>query len=361
MMTPAFWSGKRVFLTGHTGFKGSWLSLWLQQFGSIVRGYALQPPTAPSLFEQAAVGDGMESVIADVRDSARLANELKAFRPDIVIHMAAQSLVRKSYEDPLTTYSTNVMGTVALFEAVRAAADVRVVVNVTSDKCYENRESMRGYRETDPMGGHDPYSSSKGCAELVGSSYSRSFFHDKGGHAAAVASARAGNVIGGGDWAKDRFVPDVMRAVFAGRAVGVRHPGAVRPWQHVLEPLRGYLMLAEKLWSDGRRYAGAWNFGPRDADVQPVRHVLALCAQALGRDVPWEDRSDPAAPHEATLLTLDISKADRELGWAPVWHLRDAVDATVAWYVDAESGADMRARTLAQITAYSSANRDVKV
>jgi CDP-glucose 4,6-dehydratase len=348
------WRGKRVFLTGHTGFKGGWLALWLQRLGATVRGYALPPPTVPNLFELARVDSGMESIIADVRDAKRLANELSAFRPDIVIHMAAQALVRESYADPLGTYETNVIGTVALLEAVRKVAAVRVVINVTSDKCYENREWYWGYREIDPMGGFDPYSSSKGCAELVTSAYRSSFFNpiQPNSHGASIASARAGNVIGGGDWAKHRLVPDVMRAAFANKVAVIRNPGAVRPWQHVLEPLRGYLILAGKLWEDGAKFAAGWNFGPDDDDVQPVFCLLDLIKGEMGQ-LRWEDHSDTHAPHEAGLLKLDTSKARHGLDWRPAWNLRRAVAATVAWYRAAHEGKDMHAFTLAQISDYA--------
>jgi CDP-glucose 4,6-dehydratase len=349
-----FWRGKRVFLTGHTGFKGGWLALWLQQLGATVRGYALPPPTVPNLFEMARVDVGMESIVADIRDGTRLTNELSAFHPDVVIHMAAQSLVRESYADPLGTYETNVMGTIALLEAVRKAPEVRVVINVTSDKCYENREWYWGYREIDPMGGFDPYSSSKGCAELVTSAYRCSFFNpmQPNSHGASIASARAGNVIGGGDWAKHRLVPDVMRAAFANKVAVIRNPRAVRPWQHVLEPLRGYLVLAEKLWEGGAKFAAGWNFGPDDRDVQPVVCLLDLIKHEMGQ-LRWEHHSDNHAPHEAGLLKLDTSKALHSLQWRPVWDLRGAVAATVSWYRAAHEGKDMHAFTLAQISDYA--------
>lgn len=275
-MLANFWEGKRVLLTGHTGFKGGWLSLWLQSLGANVTGYALLPPTQPSLYEVARVGDGMYSHIADIRDLDRLVAVMRETRPEIVIHMAAQPLVRYSYVNPVETYATNVMGTVNLLEAVRQVGGVRVVVNVTSDKCYENREWIWGYREHDPMGGYDPYSSSKGCAELVAAAYRNSFFNPEafGTHGVALASVRAGNVIGGGDWAEDRLIPDFMRAIMAGRAVVIRSPHAIRPWQHVLEPLSGYLLLAQHLWTDGPAFAEGWNFGPVDEDAKPVEWIV---------------------------------------------------------------------------------------
>ena len=352
MASRSFWAGKRVFLTGHTGFKGGWLALWLQTFGAKVFGYSLEPPTQPNLFETAQVAAGMDGVIADVRDGDRLRREVANFGPDIIIHMAAQSLVRASYDDPVGTYETNVMGTVYLFEAARRCPATRVVINVTSDKCYENREWAWGYREIDAMGGHDPYSSSKGCAELVTSAYIRSFFRPAG-NGAMAASVRAGNVIGGGDWATNRLVPDVMRAFLAGRAVSIRHPHAVRPWQHVLEPLRGYLMLAERLWQNGAEFAGGWNFGPHADDVQPVQNVLGLLRAELGDGLRWEITGKPDMRHEAGLLKLDTSKAQHFLGWQPVWRLRDALKATATWYCGAQVGKGMRTMTLDQISDYA--------
>ena len=355
MTRSSFWARRRVFLTGHTGFKGGWLALWLQQLGAQVRGYSLEPPTNPNLFTIARVGDAIDDIRADVRDAVRLWNEIKSFCPEVVIHMAAQSLVGASYENPIETYETNVMGTVNLFEAVRKASCVRAVINVTSDKCYHNRESAQGYRETDALGGYDPYSSSKGCAELVTTAYLSSFFNPakRDYLGVALASVRAGNVIGGGDWAKDRLLPDIMRAVFAGRAASIRNPGAVRPWQHILEPLRGYLMLAERLWDDPKKFTGPWNFGPCNDDIQPVRKVVAILKENLGKSLQTEDQFDPNAWHEANLLKLDISKAQRLLGWTPYLRLNDAIAKTVQWYQAAQDGKDMRAATLAQITRYA--------
>ena len=271
-MNPSFWRSKKVFFSGHTGFKGSWLCLWLQQLGAEVTGYALAPPTSPSLFEVAHVAQGMKSLCGDIRDGAALAKAMREAVPDIVIHMAAQPLVRRSYLDPVETYSANVMGTVHLLEAVRQTQSVRAVVNVTSDKCYENKEWVWGYRESDPMGGFDPYSNSKGCAELVTAAYRNSFFNPAkySEHHVALASVRAGNVIGGGDWAEDRLIPDILAAFEKSQPVVIRNPHAIRPWQHVLEPLAGYLQLAQKLYEDGATYAEGWNFGPNDEDAQPV-------------------------------------------------------------------------------------------
>jgi CDP-glucose 4,6-dehydratase len=353
-MNGAFWCKRKVFLTGHTGFKGSWLSLWLQHLGAEVTGFALPPPTDPSLFESARVGDGMVSTIADVRDLDALRLALAAAKPEIVFHLAAQPLVRLGFRMPVETYSTNVMGVVNLLEAIRCQPEVRAVVVVTSDKCYENREWVWGYREDEPMGGYDPYSSSKGCAELVVAAYRRSFFGEGAGqHPARVASVRAGNVVGGGDWAEDRLVPDIVRALNAGRPILVRNPESVRPWQHVLEPLAGYLLLAERLAAEGRALEGGWNFGPRDEDARPVRDVVARFCAAWGEGASW-DCSAASGPHEAHYLKLDCSKAIAQLKWRPRWSLDTAIDRIVEWHLAHRSGADARATTLAQIVSYHS-------
>lgn len=338
---PDFWSGKRIFLTGHTGFKGGWLSLWLQKMGAEVTGFALEPPTAPALFVEARVAEGMTSIIGDIRDREPLARALAQSDPQIVIHMAAQPLVRASYDDPVGTYATNVMGTVHLLEAVRQAPNVRAVCIVTTDKCYENREWAWGYREDEAMGGHDPYSSSKGCAELLTSAYRRSFFGEaQGKHGAAIASGRAGNVIGGGDWAADRLIPDILRAIVEGREVSIRNPLAIRPWQHVLEPLSGYLMLCQALW-DGPKVAGdAWNFGPRDEDARPVQWIVERLCELWGEDARWT-HDQGVHPHEAHYLKLDISKARAQLGWQPRWTLAEALDRIVDWQRAWQSGSDM--------------------
>ena len=345
-----FWAGKRVLVTGHTGFKGSWLALWLSSLGARVSGYALQPPTTPSLWQAVEGHAGIASTMADVRDPAALVRAFEAFRPEVVFHLAAQSLVHASYDDPVGTYATNVMGTVHLLDAARRTPGVRALVNVTSDKCYENQESNHAFGETDPMGGRDPYSNSKGCAELVTAAYRASFF-DAAKGAAAIASARAGNVIGGGDWAADRIVPDIVRAVGRGEPVRVRNPHAVRPWQHVLEPLSGYLLLAERLCEKPAEFAGAWNFGPSDADAVSVERIVTGVARLWGPPAGWA--SDGSAhPHEAGFLKLDSSKARAGLGWKPRLSLENALDWTVQWYKEHMQGADAKALSLAQIERY---------
>ncbi|MEX8497472.1 CDP-glucose 4,6-dehydratase [Leptothrix ochracea] len=354
-MHPAFWRGKRVFLTGHTGFKGSWLSLWLQALGAEVHGLALAPPTTPHLFGTARVGDGMASTTQDIRDLDGVLQAMQAFRPEIVIHMAAQPLVRLSYAEPVATYATNVMGTVHVLEAARHTDSVRVIVNVTTDKCYENNEWVWGYRENEPMGGHDPYSNSKGCAELVTRAYRRSFFQSRGqGSGIALGSARAGNVIGGGDWAADRLVPDILRAFERHTPVVIRNPHSTRPWQHVLEPLSGYLTLAEHLWQHGQTYAEGWNFGPMDDDARPVRWIVERLVQAWGGDACWQlDGTDH--PHEAGYLKLDIAKAKHRLGWQPCWSLDQALERIVHWHQAWLAGQDMQALCLEQIQNYTQA------
>ena len=349
----AFWQGKRVLLTGHTGFKGSWLSLWLQTMGAQVIGYALVPPTNPSLFEVADVGKGMTSVIGDIRDLIHLRAVFAEHQPEIVIHMAAQSLVRYSYVEPVETYSTNVMGTVNLLEAVRSTDSVKAVVNVTSDKCYENREWVWGYRENEAMGGYDPYSSSKGCAELVAAAYRNSYFQPEKyqQHGVAIASARAGNVIGGGDWADDRLIPDILRAITKGKPVNIRNPHAIRPWQHVLEPLAGYMVLAQKLYEEGTTYAEGWNFGPNDQDAKPVQWIVEQLTKTWGEGARWAlDGGDH--PHEAYCLKLDCSKAKARLDWHPRWHLNEALAAIIEWHRAYRDEKDMRSISLQQIQLY---------
>ncbi|MEO5363169.1 MAG: CDP-glucose 4,6-dehydratase [Magnetococcus sp. DMHC-8] len=352
-INPDFWRGRRVLLTGHTGFKGSWLSLWLHALGARVSGYALEPPTRPSLFHVCRLEQLVDSVVADVRDAGSLQACLRRVEPDIVIHLAAQSLVRVSYQQPVETYGVNVMGTVNLLEAVRQCPSVRAVLSITSDKCYENREWHWGYRENEPLGGHDPYSSSKACAELVTAAYRDSFFRpgEHGGAGVAVATARAGNVIGGGDWAMDRLIPDCIRALLERQPIVIRSPHAIRPWQHVLEPLHGYLMLVERLVEAGAPWAGAWNFGPRDEDAQPVAAIVRrLCA--LWGEEASHHLDDRPHPHEAFHLKLDCSKARAELGWQPCWTLDQALAAIVAWSRAYQRGEDMRAVCLEQLAAY---------
>lgn len=346
---PDFWQGKKVFLTGHTGFKGSWLALWLQSMGAQVKGFALEPPTSPALFLEARVAEAMESEIGDIRDLAAITSSMTGFDPDILIHMAAQPLVRLSYHEPVETYATNVMGTVHVLEAARQCKNLKAIVNVTTDKCYENREWVWGYREHEPMGGHDPYSSSKGCSELVTAAYRRSFFDIPG--TAWLASARAGNVIGGGDWADDRLIPDILRAFEQQQPVIVRNPLATRPWQHVLEPLSGYLLLAEKLYTEGGEYAEGWNFGPRDEDVRPVEWILDRMVLAWGEGASWQLDFQPH-PHEAQLLKLDISKAACKLQWQPRWPLDEALVSIVAWHRCWSGKGNIREKTLDQIAQY---------
>lgn len=354
-MNPSldFWCGKKVFLTGHTGFKGSWLSLWLQQLGVELTGYALSPPTNPSLFQTAHVGDGIRSIIADIRDASALAQAMQEAKPDVVIHMAAQALVRHSYIAPVETYATNVMGTVHLLEAVRHCDTVRAVVNVTSDKCYENREWHWGYRENEPMGGYDPYSSSKGCAELVTAAYRNSYFNlaHPSERGVAIASARAGNVIGGGDWAQDRLIPDIVRAIDKGQPVNIRSPHAIRPWQHVLEPLSGYLALAEKLYVNGQAFAESWNFGPADEDARPVQWLVEEFVRQWGGGACWHLDENPQ-PHEAHYLKLDCSKAKSQLGWRPRWDLAETIASIVVWHKVCRQQEDMKSFCFRQIEAY---------
>jgi CDP-glucose 4,6-dehydratase len=350
LMATDFWRGKRVFLTGHTGFKGGWAALWLAQKGAVVRGYALDPSTQPSLFAEARVGSVIEDIRGDIRDAAKLDEAMRSFAPDVVLHMAAQPLVRYSYVDPIGTYETNVIGTARVLEAVRKTESVRAVVSVTTDKCYENHETLRGYKESDPLGGYDPYSSSKACAEIVSAAYRQSFLADRG---VAVATVRAGNVIGGGDWSADRLIPDLVLGFLAGKAVKIRRPLAIRPWQHVLEPLMGYLQLAEKLVSGDTKYASAFNFGPAEEDAQPVQWIVERMVALWGNHARWELDADEGV-HEAGYLKLDASKARNELAWQPKLSLDDALEWLVEWYKAWQAGADMHALTLHQIARYES-------
>lgn len=347
-LNPSFWHGRRVLLTGHTGFKGGWLGLWLQMLGAEVQGYALPAPTSPSLWQAARLAERIPGTLADIRDSDCLANAVKQFQPEVVLHLAAQPLVRVSYASPADTYATNVMGTVHLLEAVRQCATVRAVVVVTSDKCYDNREWLWPYRENDALGGHDPYSSSKACVELVCASWRASFFH---GTAPWIATARAGNVIGGGDWAPERLVPDTLRAWERGEAVTLRYPNATRPWQHVLEPLHGYLLLAQALAQQHKDMATAWNFGPDAEGVANVAQVVAQLSRLWPGVAAWNTPAQ-AQPHEAALLALDSTKARQQLGWRPRWSLAQALARTVDWHSAWRAGADMQAFTRAQITEF---------
>jgi CDP-glucose 4,6-dehydratase len=352
-MNSTFWRGKRVFLTGHTGFKGSWLALWLQQLGAEVVGYSLEAPTQPSLFDAAQVAEGMTSQIGDVRDLAHLQAAMAEAQPDIALHLAAQPLVRYSYQQPVETYATNVMGTVNFLEAVRHTPSVRVAVVITSDKCYENREWVWGYRENEAMGGHDPYSNSKGCAELVTAAYRSSFFAPEtyGAHQVAVASGRAGNVIGGGDWALDRLIPDMIKAFHQGQPVLIRNPHAIRPWQHVLEPLSGYLLLAENLWNSGPEFVSGWNFGPSDDDAKPVSWIVDRLTNLWGKGATWQ-LDGGSHPHEANYLKLDCSKAKLRLGWEPRLTLADTLEWVVEFYQGFYSGQSARTIADAQIQRY---------
>jgi len=352
----SIYKGKKVFLTGHTGFKGSWLCQLLHHLGAQVYGYALQPPTHPSLYEIAKIDELVASTIADVRDYQALLKTLQEVQPDIVFHLAAQPLVRDSYKNPVETYSINVMGTVHLLEAIRHTQSVKAIVNVTTDKCYENKEWLWGYRENEPMGGYDPYSNSKGCSELVTASFRSSFFNPAEygkTHRVALASARAGNVIGGGDWAEDRLIPDFIRAINRKEKVVIRNPYAIRPWQHVLEPLSGYLLLGAKLYTAGCEYAEGWNFGPDDSDAQPVEWIINTICNLWGENASYVLDNKPQ-PHEATYLKLDCSKAKALLGWYPKWDIEKALNHIVSWTKAYYRGEDMRAVCNSQIEEYLS-------
>ena len=353
-VNPNFWKGKRVFLTGHTGFKGGWLTLWLASMGAKVTGYALAPNANPNFFEVVNIADDLEqSHISDIRDLEKLQKAMLAAKPEIVIHMAAQPLVRYSYVNPVETYATNVMGTVHLLESIRNVDSVRAAVIVTTDKCYENKEWAWGYRENEPMGGYDPYSNSKGCAELVTSAYRQSYFSPEkySKHQVAIASARAGNVIGGGDWSEDRLIPDAIRAFEANGSLVIRNPLATRPWQHVLEPLSGYLVLAQALYKEGAKFNGGWNFGPRDEDARPVQEVINLLIKNWGSVASWnQDQSEQ--PHEAHSLKLDCSKACQYLNWVPRWSLEQAIENIAQWQRAHQQNGDMREISLQQIANY---------
>ena len=348
MIDQNFWQGKRVFLTGHTGFKGSWMALWLNSLGAIVKGYALSPPTDPSLFNEAKIDSIIDSQIGDIRDLELFKRSLTDFNPDILIHMAAQPLVRSSYANPVETYETNVMGTVNVLESARACKNLKAIINITTDKCYENDDRSEGYKESDPMGGHDPYSSSKGCAELVTSAYRRSFMQEQG---IGLASVRAGNVIGGGDWADDRLIPDILKSFEKNESIIIRNPKATRPWQHVLEPLSGYLVLAQKLYKNQEDYAEGWNFGPNEKDVKSVDWILDKMI-AKWPNSSWKlDKN--SNPHEADFLKLDISKAESKLNWRPVWELSQTLEKIIVWHQAWFNKEDMQAACLAEIEEYT--------
>ena len=351
-MNPKFWKQKKILITGHTGFKGGWLSLWLQELNADIIGYSNSIPTEPSFFKIANVEDGMQSVIADIRDLKKLREEILKFEPEIVFHMAAQSLVQNSYNEPLETFSTNIMGTVNLFEAVKSCQSVKVVINVTSDKCYEEKELNRGFKETDPLGGSDPYSSSKGCSELVTSAYRKSFFNKNKNSNIALASVRAGNVIGGGDWAKDRLIPDIMKGILKKESIKIRNPNFVRHWQHVLDPLNGYMMLAEKMWDKGEKFAESWNFGPIDDNAKPVSWILEKFNTLWNNGIKWE-LDEKEYNHENNFLRLDSSKSNTRLGWNSKIELEMAVKLIVEWYSKFKTGENMREVSKEQIRFFT--------
>lgn len=356
MINKNFWNGKKVLVTGHTGFKGSWISLWLTYMGARVTGYALNPPTNPNLFELCKINELVDSVIGDVRDLDTLTKTVVEAKPEIVIHMAAQPLVRESYKNPVLTYGSNVMGTVNVLEAVRHCNCVKAVVNVTTDKCYENENWVWGYRENDSLGGYDPYSNSKACSEMVTACYRNSFFSvsEYHIHGVGLASARAGNVIGGGDWAVDRLVPDCVRSLIDKKTITIRNPKAVRPWQHVLEPLSGYLLLAQKLYENGPEYAEGWNFGPEDIDAKSVQWVVEKLCSKWGQGAGFEVERGPH-PYEAHYLKLDISKAKNLLQWQPRWHLETAIDKVIEWTLAYINNLNLRDIVLNQIRNYETA------
>ena len=349
-----FWNKKKVLVTGHTGFKGSWLCLWLQKLGAEVVGYALEAPTSPSLFKLAKVDENMTSIINDIRNKEMLENTIKEYKPEIVFHLAAQPLVRKSYDNPIETFEINVMGTANLLDVTRSSEGVKVVINITSDKCYDNKEWLWGYRETDPMGGYDPYSCSKGCSELMTNSFRQSYFNKKNIY---LASARAGNVIGGGDWAEDRLVPDIIKSLINNESIYIRNPSAIRPWQHVLEPLNGYMMLAEAMWQHGDKYAEAWNFGPENNHVITVGEITERLTRMWLKNIEIKQESGNQ-PHEATLLRLDCSKAKLNLGWYTKLNLEDTLMWTIDWYKEFSlRNENMKKVTLNQIEIYESLGR----
>ena len=347
-INSSFWRGKKVFLTGHTGFKGSWTCLWLQVMGAKVFGFSLEPPTKINLFDEADISSDMESFIGDIRDLQLLKEKIRLFNPDIVIHMAAQPLVRYSYLEPVETYSVNVMGTVNVLEASRYSENLGAVLNVTSDKCYENKEWIWSYRENEPMGGFDPYSNSKGCSELVTNAYRNSFYKDT---SIGLASARSGNVIGGGDWAEDRLVPDTLKAFENSHSVIIRNPQAIRPWQHVLEPVSGYLKLVENLYDKKDCFSQAWNFGPKDEDSKSVAWIVEELSKQWGEDASWSVDTS-SNPHEANFLKLDISKSLSNIDWSPTWSINQAIEMTVSWHKAWLHKEDIKLKSLDQINMF---------
>ena len=351
-MNPDFWKDKKILLTGHTGFKGSWMSLWLQEVGAKVTGYSDSIPTNPSLFEVAEVEKGMNSIIGNVKDLEKLKKVISDYEPEIVIHMAAQSLVQGSYENPVETYSTNVMGTVNLLEAVRKSEKTKVVINVTSDKCYEEIEVERGFKETDPIGGHDPYSSSKGCSELITSAFRKSFFENKNSQKISLASVRAGNVIGGGDWAENRLVPDIMKGILKDESIKIRNPNFIRHWQHVLDPLNGYMILAEKLWNNEENYSESWNFGPIDDNAKPVSWMLDKFNEYWENGINWQQDTNEFN-HENNFLKLDSTKSKTRLGWMSKIDLELAIKLIVDWYLEFKNESNMNKITKKQIQFFS--------
>jgi len=360
VIDKSFWRNKKIFITGHTGFKGSWLCLILHSLGAKITGYALPPPTDPNLFTLSKISELVHSVVADIRDFDSLKKAIISAQPDIIFHMAAQSLVRESYKIPVETYSVNVMGTVNLFEAIRNTEGIKAVINVTTDKCYENREWLWGYRENEPLGGYDPYASSKACSELITAAYKSSFFNprDYHSHGVGIASVRAGNAIGGGDWATDRLFPDCVRALLSREEILMRNPQSIRPWQHVLEPLSGYLLLAQNLYEKGPKYSEAWNFGPDDSDAKPVEWIVKKICEKWGRGASYEiDKG--IHPHEAHYLKLDCSKAKALLGWYPKWNLDQAIDMVLEWTKTYAENQDVRAICLKQIRDYSDLSKPV--
>lgn len=351
VISDSFWAGKKILITGHTGFKGGWISLWLNMLGADVAGYSLEPPTEPSLYENLNLNGVLSlDILGDITDLKKLNSALVDFRPEIIIHMAAQSLVKKSYEAPILTYNTNVMGTVCVLEAAKKVSSVKTILNITTDKCYENKEWIWPYRENEALGGYDPYSSSKACSEIISSAYRDSFLRDIG---IGLATARSGNVIGGGDWAANRIVPDTMRAFMNGEALTVRNPDAVRPWQHVLEPIYGYILLCQKLYQEPDKYADSWNFGPDNSEDKPVSQLADFMVKEWGAGATWE-LDQNAHPHEAQQLRLDSSKAKKYLNWSQTWSIEKALKETVRWYKAWFNNENVRNVSLMQIEKYIS-------